>query len=102
MVEEEIPLTWQVEENMAVASENKEEDRPHLCENRLMEEHLQLIFEIWQKQYDQMHSQRILDQRLDIMFDALADAPTLTRCPMCGWWYTLVYNIHGRPSPPVE
>jgi hypothetical protein len=40
-----------------------------------MEEHLQLIFEIRKKQDDQMHSQHILGQRMDIMFDALVDSP---------------------------
>jgi hypothetical protein len=52
MVEEEIPLNWQVEANMAVASEKKEEDKPQLCVNRLREEHLRLIFEIRRKQDD--------------------------------------------------
>jgi hypothetical protein len=102
MVEEEIPPSWQVEENTVVTSEDKEEERPQLCANRLTEEHLQLIFEIRQKQDDQLHSQRILGQRLDILFDALADAPARTRCPTCGQKYTPVYNIHGRPSSPVE
>jgi hypothetical protein len=75
MVEEEIPPSWQVEENTVIASEDKEVEWPLLCANRLSEEHLQLIFEIRQKQDDQLHSQRILGQRLDILFDALADAP---------------------------
>jgi hypothetical protein len=35
-----------------------------------------------------MHSQCILGQRMDILFDALADAPTRTRCPTCGQRFT--------------
>jgi hypothetical protein len=102
MVEEEIPQAGKVEENTMVTSEEKEEERPQLYENHLTEENLQLIFEIWQKQYDQLHSQHILGQRVDIMFDALADAPTQTRCPTCGQKYTPVYNIHGHPRSHVE
>jgi hypothetical protein len=59
-------------------------------------------FQIRQKQDDQLHSQRILGQRLDILFDALVDAPARTRCPTCGQKYIPVYNIHGRPSSPEE
>jgi DNA-directed RNA polymerase sigma subunit (sigma70/sigma32) len=78
MVEEEIPPSWQVEENKMVtndentmvASKEKEEDQPQQFVNRLIEEHLQLILEIRQKQDDQMHSQRIIGQRMDILFDA--------------------------------
>jgi hypothetical protein len=86
------------EDTTVVASEEKEEEQPQQFANRLTEEHLQLIFEIRQKQDDQMHSQRILDQRMDILFDALADAPVRTRCPTCGQWFTPVYNIHGQPG----
>jgi hypothetical protein len=83
MVEEEIPPSWQVEENAAAANEittevagkEEEEEQPQQFANRLTEEHLQLLFEIRQKQDDQMHSQSILGQRMDILFDALADAP---------------------------
>jgi len=54
MVEEEIPPRWKVEENVAVAneittevaSEEREEEQPQQFANRLMEEHLQLLFEI--------------------------------------------------------
>jgi hypothetical protein len=110
MVEEEIPLSWQVEENTAaanevttgVASEEKEEEQPQQFANHLTEEHLQLIFEIRQKQDDQMHSQRILGQRMDIMFDTLTDAPMRTRCPTCGQRFTPVYNIHGQPGSTME
>jgi hypothetical protein len=83
MVEEEIPLRWQVEENIVVVSEDKEEGQPHLFSNHLTEDNLQLIFEIRKKQDDQMHSQRILGQRMDIIFYALAEDPAWTQCPMC-------------------
>jgi len=102
MVEEEIPPSWQVKEHMMNVGEDKEVERALLYANRLSEEHLQLIFEIRQKQDDQLHSQRILGQRLDILFNALVDAPARTRCPTCGQKYTPVYNIHGCPSSPVE
>jgi hypothetical protein len=87
---------------MVIASEDKEVEWPQLCENHLTKEHLQIIFEIWQKQDDQLHSQHILGQRLDILFDALVDAPARTRCQMCGQKYTLVYNIHVHPISPME
>jgi hypothetical protein len=110
MVEEEIPPRWQVEENKMAANENttevtseeKEEEKPQQFANLLMEEHLQLIFEIGQNQDDQMHSQRILGQRMDILFEALADAPARTRCPTCGQRFTPVYNIHGKPVSAME
>jgi hypothetical protein len=46
---EEIPLRWKVEEIVVVANEDREEDWPQLYANRLMEGHLQLIFEIQKK-----------------------------------------------------
>jgi hypothetical protein len=47
---EEIPLSWQVEEIMVVANEDKGRGSgPQLCANCLTEEHLQLIFEIQKK-----------------------------------------------------
>jgi hypothetical protein len=60
----EIPPRWKVEENAAasneittkVADKEEEEDQPQQFANHLMEEHLQLLFEIRQKQDDQMHS----------------------------------------------
>jgi len=51
-VEEEIPPRWDVEENIMIASQDKEVEWPHRCSNRLTEESLQLIFEIQQKQDD--------------------------------------------------
>jgi hypothetical protein len=40
----------------------------------LSDEHLQIIFEIRKNKEDQLHSQRILEQIMDILFDALGDA----------------------------
>jgi hypothetical protein len=110
MVEEEIPPRWKVEENAAeaneitteVAGKEKEEEQPQQFANRLMEEHLQLLFEIRQKQDDQMHFQSILSQRMDIIFDALADSPVRGRCPTCGQQFTPVYTIHGQPGSTME
>jgi len=64
MVEEEIPPTSKLEDNAAktkeitteVAGKEEEEEQPQQFANRLAEEHLQLLFEIRQKQDDQMHS----------------------------------------------
>lgn len=58
-----------------VANKEKEDEQPPQFANRLMEEHLQILLEIRQKQDDQMHSQSILSQRMDILFDELADSP---------------------------
>jgi hypothetical protein len=60
MVEEEIPPSWQVEENAAttneitteVAGKEEEEEEPQQFANHLTKEHLQLLFEIRQKQDD--------------------------------------------------
>lgn len=57
-----------------VASKEKEDEQPPQFANRLTEENLQILLEIKQKQDDQMHSQSILSQRMDILFDALADS----------------------------
>jgi hypothetical protein len=110
MVEEEIPPSWKLEDNAAttneitteVAGKEEEEEQPQQFTNRLTEEHLQLLFEIRQKQDDQMHSQSILGQRMDILFDALADAPAHARCPTCGQRFTPVYTIHGQPGSTTE
>jgi hypothetical protein len=51
-VEEKIPPRWDVEENIMIASQDKEVEWPHRCSNGLTEESLQLIFEIQQKQDD--------------------------------------------------
>jgi hypothetical protein len=82
-VEEEIPPSWQLEDNAVAANkiiaevvgQEEEEEQPQHFANRLVEEHLLLLFEIRQRQDDQMHSQSILGQRMDILFDALTDAP---------------------------
>jgi hypothetical protein len=57
MVGEEIPPSWNVEENVAatneittkVAGKEEEEEKSQQFANRLTEEHLQLLFEIIQK-----------------------------------------------------
>jgi hypothetical protein len=90
------------EDTIVFANEEKEEEQPQQFANHLMEEHLQLIFEIRQKQDDQMHSQCILGQRMEILFGTLANAPAWNRCPTCGQRFTLVYNIHRQPGSAME
>jgi hypothetical protein len=102
MVEEEIPPSWQVEEHTMSIGEDKEAEPPLLCANRLLEEHLQLIFEIRQKQDDQLHSQAHPRQRMDILFDALVDAPVRTRCPTCGQKFIPTTTSMVNSSSPKE
>jgi hypothetical protein len=110
MVEEEIPPRWQLEDNTTTANEittevdgkEEEEEQPQHFANHLTKEHLQLLFEIRQKQDDQMHSQSIIGQRMDILFDALTDAPARAICPTCGQRFTLVYTIHGQPGSTTD
>nr|ABK23844.1 unknown [Picea sitchensis] len=112
MVEEEIPPSSQLENNAGTTETIKtradneaikeEEDQPQHFANRLMEEHLQLLFEIRKKQDDQVHSQSILNQQMDILFDALTDAPVRAKCPTCSQEFTLVYTIHGQPGPTTD
>ena len=65
MVEEEIPPSRQVEDHTTSVGEDTEAETPLLSPNRLSDEHLQIIFEIQQKQDDQLHIQRILNQRME-------------------------------------
>jgi hypothetical protein len=111
-VEEEIPPSWQLE-NMAGTDKEiiaggddetgkEEEALPQHFSNHLAEEHLELLFEIRQRQDDQMHCQGVISQRMDIMFEALTDAPTQARCPTCRQRFTPAYTIHGQPSPAMD
>jgi hypothetical protein len=56
---------------MKSIGEEKEVDPPLLSTNRLSDEHLQIILEIRKNKEDQLHSQRILEDIMDILFDAL-------------------------------
>jgi hypothetical protein len=87
-VEEEIPPSWQLEgtdkETIAAGDDETSngEEASHFA-NHLAKEHLELLFKIRQRQDDQMHCQGVMSQRMDILFEALIDAPTQSRCPTC-------------------
>jgi hypothetical protein len=74
------------------------EEPPPPTPIRLTDEHLQLIFELGQKLDDQAHIQQILGHRMDLLFDAMMEAPTSKRCPTSGQKPIPAYNAHGRPS----
>jgi hypothetical protein len=111
-VEEEIPPSWQLDNITGTGMDfnteadkeigKEEEDQPHHFSNHLVEEHLQILFEIRQKQEDQVHSQNVINQRMNIMFEALSDAPASARCPMCSQRFTPAYTIHGQPGPAMD
>jgi hypothetical protein len=110
-VEEEIPPSWQLENKAGTDKEinaegdemgKEEEALPQQFANHLVEEHIELLFEIRQKQDDQVHSQSVLSQRMDILFEALTDAPAQARCPTCKQRFTPAYTIHGQPGPAMD
>jgi hypothetical protein len=107
IVEEEIPPSWQVTQNTPnnaaleeAPPENADEDmdleQPLLTPHRFSDDHLQIIFDMRRTLDDQMHNQRILGQRMDLLFDALTDAPDKKRCPTCGQKFVPAYNTHGQ------
>jgi hypothetical protein len=107
-VEEEIPPSWQMENQSTTMDADLEmdvelmEEPPQLTPLQLSDEHLQLIFEMRQKLDDQAHIQRILGQRMDLLFDAMTEAPTNKRCPTCGQKFVPAYNTHGSPSSHMD
>jgi hypothetical protein len=56
---------------MKSIGEEKEAEPPLLSTNRLSDKNLQIILEIRKNKEDQLHSQRILEHIMDILFDAL-------------------------------
>jgi hypothetical protein len=50
---------------------------------RLIEDHLNLIFEMRQDMDDQLHNQHALDRRLDMLFDSLSRDPAKSQFPTC-------------------
>jgi hypothetical protein len=56
---------------MKSVGEEKEAEPPLLSTNRLSDENLQIIMEIRKNKEYQLHSQRILEHIMDILFDAL-------------------------------
>jgi hypothetical protein len=95
-VEEEIPPSWQVatptttmdavDADLEMDADLMEEPPPP-TPIRLPDEHLQLIFELRQKMDDQAHIQQILGQRMDLLFDAMMEAPA-------GACYITIIKIH--------
>jgi len=45
-----------------------------------LEDHLQLIFDMRRRMEDQTKNQRTLNQRMDLLFDALSYVPKKTPC----------------------
>jgi hypothetical protein len=79
-VEEEIPPSWQLidagKESTATEGNviGKGYERSHFS-NHLVEEHLELLFDICQQQDEHVHGQGVINQRLDMLLEALTDAP---------------------------
>jgi hypothetical protein len=100
-VEEEIPPSWQLagtnKETIVVSDDErgKGEEASHIA-NHLVEEHFELLFEMWKRQDDQMHCQGIISQRMGILFKALMDAPAKARCPTCRKQFTPICNDPPR------
>lgn len=88
IVEEEIPPSWQVLED----GENI---------HYLAKEHLELLFDIRQRQDEQAQGQRIINQRLDFLFEAFSDAPRSASCPTCKQKYVPAFTSNGRPGSPL-
>jgi len=107
-VEEKIPPSWQldnltgtgkdfnIEVDKAIGKE--EEDHPHHFSNHIVEEHLQILFHIRKMEEDHVHSQNVINQRMNILFEVLSDSPWNARCSMCNQSFTQAYNIHGQPT----
>jgi hypothetical protein len=102
-VEEEIPPSWQVLEEGAKAedagTEGDEKGSHHT--HYLAVEHLELLFDIRQRQDEQVHGQRIINQRLDLLFEAFSDAPMPARCPTCKQKFVPTFTSHGHPGSPL-
>jgi hypothetical protein len=66
----------------------------------LAAEHLELLFDIRQWQDEQEHGQRTIHQRLDLLFEALSDAPSQAQCPTCKQKFVPTYTVYGCPGSP--
>jgi hypothetical protein len=119
-VEEEIPPSWQLskdgEDTSEVGAEEGNdgaEDTGKIIEEgndgvddgshhtfHLATEHLELLFDIRQWQDEQEHDQRTIHQRLDLLFEALSDAPSQAQCPTCKQKFVLAYTVYGCPGSP--
>jgi hypothetical protein len=105
IVEEEIPPSWQLtgdgENPITTEDTGKDggEEGSHYTYH-LAAEHLELLFDIRQRQDEQVHGQRTIHQRLDLLFEALSDAPPQAQCPTCKQKFIPVYTAHGHPGSP--
>lgn len=88
IVEEEIPPSWQVLEDV---------ENIHY----LAKEHLELLFDIRKRQDEQAQGQRIINQCLDLLFEAFSDAPRSASCPTCKEKYVPTFTSNGRPGSPL-
>lgn len=59
----------------------------------LTPEHLELIFEMRRDMQEQLHRHTLLNNRLDILYDALLSSQSQQRCPTCAQPY--VFTPHG-------
>jgi hypothetical protein len=74
-------------------------------------EHLELIFDIISYMVDQLHRDTLINNRIDMLFDAFSNAPAKQRCPTCAQPFVLQPNddilhsgasddrFHGPQSP---
>jgi hypothetical protein len=91
IIQEEIPLVDRpVEPPLPTSAMAR--DSHSLC--FLAPEHLELIFEMWRDMMEQLHRHTLLNNRLDILFDALSmHAKSAQCCPTCMQPY--VFTPHG-------
>lgn len=88
-MEEEIPPSWHLA---------GDEENPIIY--HLAVEHLEILFDIQQRQDEQVHGQRTIHQRLDLLFETLSDAPSQAQCPTCKQKFVPVYTTQGHPGSP--
>ena len=86
---------------MKSIGEEKEAEPPLLSTNQLSDENLQIILDIRKNKEDHLHSQRILEHIMDILFDALGmllcGIDSQHAAKSSSW-----PNIHGFPSSPKD
>lgn len=127
IVEEEIPPSWQLSKDgedtaeVGVEEGNDDtdkgndgaEDTGKIVEEgndgaddgshhtfHLATEHLELLFDIRQPQDKQEHGQRTIHRRLDMLFEALSDAPSQAQCPTCKQKFVSAYIVYGCLGSP--
>lgn len=81
-----------VEVDMEAKGKMEQTNTPH----RLPDDHLQLIFDMRRSLEEKTQTQRTLSRRMDLLFDALSDAPKKRCCPTCSQKFVFAYNVDGR------